>query len=120
MTPESYDHNQLLTLARKAEAAATDGDPERLENAALTLFEALINHVDLERSDLAQLAPAQRRLLVRGQQRMVDLLVDLAVEAQVPGPCRCHQLTRELSARLSLQAEDERRAGIASSGSIGR
>lgn len=112
MSPADHDHNRLLTLARKAEAAADDGDPERLENAALTLFEALIGHVDRERSDLAQLAPGQRRLLVRGQQRVVDLLVDLAVEAQVPGPCRCHDLTRELSARLSLQAEDERRAGI--------
>lgn len=113
MAPASYDHNQLLTLARKAEAAATDGDPVRLENAALTLFEALIVHVDLERSELAQLAPAQRRLLVRGQQRVVDLLVDLAIEAQAPGPCRCHDLTRELSARISIQADDERRAGIA-------
>lgn len=120
MAHASYNHNQLLTLARKAEAAATDGDPERLESAALTMLEALIAHVDLERSELARLAPAQRRLLIRGQQRVVDLLVDLAIEAQEPGPCQCNQLTRELSARLSLQAEDERRAGIASSGPAGR
>ncbi|MEO6987338.1 MAG: hypothetical protein ABI239_01675 [Aquihabitans sp.] len=113
MTPASHGHSQLLTLARKAEAAASDGDPERLENTALTLFEALIAHVDQERSDLAQLAPAQRRLLVRGQQRVVDLLVELAIEAQAPGPCQCTRLSRELSARLSLQADDERRAGIA-------
>ncbi len=115
MSPAPHDHNRLLTLARKAEAAADDSDPERLENAALTLFEALVTHVDLERSGLAHLAPGQRRLLVRGQQRVVDLLVDLAIEAQTPGPCRCPQLAHELSARLSLQAEDERRAGIAPS-----
>lgn len=113
MNHASHDHNRLLTLARKAEAAATDGDPERLENAALTLFEAFVAHVELERTELAQLAPAQRRLLVRGQQRMVDLLVDLAIEAQTPGPCRCPDLAHELSARLALQADDERRAGIA-------
>ena len=106
------DHDALLTLARKAEAAARDGDRDRLETAALHLFEALADHVGAERVDLAHLPPGEGRLLLRGQQRLVDLLVELAVAAQSPGPCQCAHLAQQLSAHLSLQAGDERLAGI--------
>ena len=49
---------------------------------------------------------------MRGQQRLVDLLVELAVAAQSLGECRCDHLAQQLSAQLSLQAGDERLAGI--------
>lgn len=107
------DHDALLTLARKTEAAAHDGDRDRLETAALHLFEALLDHVGAERLDLLHLSPGKDRLLLRGQQRVIDLLVELAVAAQSPGPCDCDNLARQLSAQLSLQADDERLAGVA-------
>jgi hypothetical protein len=107
------DHDALLTLARKTEAAAHDGDRDRLDTAALHLFEALVDHVGAERADLVYLSPGESRLLLRGQQRVVDLLVELAVAAQAPGPCHCDNLAQQLSAQLSLQADDERHAGVA-------
>jgi hemerythrin-like domain-containing protein len=107
------DHDALLTLARKTEAAAHDGDRDRLETAALHLFEALLDHVGAERLDLVHLSPGEGRLLLRGQQRVVDLLVELAVAAQLPGPCHCNNFAQHLSAQLSLQADDERLAGVA-------
>lgn len=107
------NHDALLTLAHKTEAAAHDSDRDRLETTSLHLFEALVDHVDAERLDLAHLAPGEGRLLLRGQQRVVDLLVELAVAAQSPGPCHCDNLAQHLSAQLSLQADDERLAGVA-------
>lgn len=103
-------HEDLLTLARKTEAAARDRDPARLEAAALRLFEALVDHVGVERVGLLQLPPGEARLLLRGQQRVIDLLVDLAVAAESAGPCRCDVLAQQLLARLALQAEDERQS----------
>jgi hypothetical protein len=107
------EHDALLTLARKTEAAAHDGDRDRLEAAALHLFEALVEHVGAEQFDLSHLAPGEGRLLSRGQQRIVGLLVELAIGAEAPGPCRCDDLAQQLLAQLSLQADDERLAGVA-------
>lgn len=103
-------HEDLLTLARKVEAAAHDGDRERLETATLHLFEGLVTHVGAERASLLALAPAESRLLERGQQRVVELLVELAADVQMPGPCRCEAVAQELLARLSLLAADEPRS----------
>jgi hemerythrin-like domain-containing protein len=107
------NHEDLLTLARKTEAAARDGDRDRLETAALRLFEALLDHVGAERPALLQLPPGETRLLLRGQQRVIDLLVDLAVATKTPGPCRCDTVAQQLLAQLSLQADDERHRLVA-------
>ena len=101
-------HEALLTLARKAEAAARDGDNDRLEASVLRLLETLGDHVDAERSALLDLSPAQTQLLLRGQQNITGLLIDLAVAAQAPGPCRCDDIAQRLLAELTLQAEGER------------
>ena len=106
LTPP-LSHEALLTLARKTEAAARDGDRDRLEASALHLFEALVDHLGAERPTLSELSPGENRLLQRGQQRVIDMLVDLAVVAQTPGPCRCQALAEQLLALLTLQAEDE-------------
>jgi hypothetical protein len=106
-------HDALLTLARKTEAAARDGDRDRLTAAALRLFEALVDHLGAERLDLLHLSADEGHLLLRGQQHVVDLLVELAVAAQTPGPCNCDNLAQQLTAELTLQAEDERLAGVA-------
>lgn len=109
---QPLNHDALLTLARKTQAAAHDGDRERIEADVLHLYEALADHVGAERLDLLNLPPDEVRTLMRGQQRIVDLLIELAVVAQTPGPCNCEHLAQQLSAELSLQAEHERRAGV--------
>ena len=105
-----HTHDELLTLARKVEAAASDLDQDRLETASLKLYKALREHLDAERSDLVRLPPPETRLLTRGQQRVLDELAELAARAHTPGPCRCAARARKLAARLYLQAGDERRA----------
>jgi len=103
-------HDALLTLARKTQAAAEDGDRDRLEEAARHLLEAVADHVGGERVALGRLAPDERRRLLEGQKRVIDLLVELAVAAHASGPYRCKDLTQQLFAELGTQAEDERLA----------
>lgn len=108
------DHDALLTLARKTEGAARDHDPDRIETHALHLFQALVEHLLAERSALLQVAPAQARLLERGQQRVVDLVVELAATAASdPDECDCDQVAANLLAELTLQVGDERQARLA-------
>lgn len=104
------DHDQLLTLAYKTQAAAHDHDGDRVEGHALRLFRALADHLDAERSDLLRVAPADARLLERGQQRIVGLLVELAASAATDeSDCRCDRLADVVLAELTVQADDERR-----------
>jgi len=104
------DHEGLLTLARKLEGAVSDGDRDRLATAAQRLSEALVDHVGAERPALLQLPADESLLLLRGQQRVMDLVVDLTHAAENPGPCRCPDVARQLLAQLTLQAGDERRS----------
>jgi hemerythrin-like domain-containing protein len=101
-------HDALLTLTHKAEAAARDGNRDRVESAALHLFETLVAHVDAERQALTRLPPGEHRLLARGQQRIIDLVVDLATEAASTEPCHCHDTVDRLLGFLTMQADDER------------
>lgn len=101
-------HEDLLTLARKVEAAAQDGDRDRLQTADLRLFEALVDHLGREMAALVQLPPAQARILRQGQQRIVDTVVDLAARAALSGDCDCESVAQDLMAELELQAHDER------------
>jgi hypothetical protein len=105
---EPLGHEELLTLARKTVAAAHDGDRERLESAALRLFDALMDHVDAERVELLRLPPGDGRLIARGQERVVNLLADLAFSVTAGGACQCEALAEQLLAHLALQADDER------------
>jgi hypothetical protein len=107
----TLNHDQLLTLASKTRAAAQDHDPDRLETDALRLFQSLVDHVLAERPVLLHTPPAEARLLERGQQRVVNLLVELAATAaERPDECRCDHVAEELVAELALQADDERHA----------
>jgi hypothetical protein len=104
------DHDKLLTLAFKAQAAAHDGDSDRLEAGARKLFAALSEHVAAERASLRRVPPDDARLLMRGQQRIVDLVVDLTAGAtEDRGHCRCDRVADDLVAELTLQADEERR-----------
>ncbi len=110
------DHEALLTLARKVEAAARDDDHERLTVAVQRLSDALVDHLSAERPQLARLPPGPGHLLEDGQERILELLADIArVVAQSPTPDPRYgvNLVRQVSAELSLQAEHERLAGIA-------
>lgn len=102
-------HEALLTLALKTEAAARDGDRERVETTVLRLLDALLHHVGAERPALLRLPAAEAQPLLWGQQRLIDILVDLAIAAQTPGACRCDAVAQQLLAHLSMQADNERR-----------
>ena len=104
-------HEGLLTLARKVQAAAEDGDIRRLEQAASYLLDELTIHVLDERTALVALTPNKERMLARGQARLVS---DAAALAEGISACcagqteQCVDRAEELVARLYLQARDER------------
>ncbi len=103
-------HEALLTLARKVHAAADDDDPQRLEQAALHLFDALATHVRDEDVTMGALSPALVRILGRGQERLLSLAAELAAEAAAGCTSTselCRTRTEELLALLVLQARDE-------------
>ena len=106
-------HEALLTLARKVQAAAEDGDIHRLEHAASYLLDELALHVLDERTALVALAPNEERMLARGQAHLVSDAAALA-EAISTGCAgqteQCVDRAEDLVARLYLQAHDERLA----------
>lgn len=106
-------HEALLTLARKVQAAAEDGDIHRLEQAASYLLDELAPHVLDERTALVTLAPSEERMLARGQAHLVSDAAAL-VEATTTGCAgqtkQCVNRVQELLTRLYLQARDERLA----------
>ena len=74
------------------------------------LSRALTDHVMAEHPALLRMAAEDRRLLERGQQRLVDLVVALAAAAAADDQdCRCAGLADNLLAELTLQADEERR-----------
>jgi hypothetical protein len=101
-------HEQLLTLARKVQAAAHDRDQHRLDAAYLRLLDALHTHLDAEHDALRCLSQDKQRVLARGQRRLMALLAKVSPQAQRQSPCSCAQIADELLARLALQASDER------------
>lgn len=107
----SLSHEDLLTLARKTEIAAREGDRSRLGAAALGLREALLVHLDAERPALLQLPVRQSGMLLGGQQRLVDLLGELGA-AGTDEPSRCGDVAQLLVAKLTMQADAERRSPL--------
>jgi hypothetical protein len=106
------DHGALLTLAHTSAAAARDDDRDRLEAATLRLFEALVEHLATEHPELGHLPPGDARRVSRGQQRVVESVVDLAASVasrrQSDRDGRCSDLAQNVVARLTVQSEDER------------
>ena len=110
------DHEALLTLAHRIEAAARDGEHDRLLSTARRFSQALSDHLDAERPIVACRPPGDRRRLERGQQRVVDLTRELsttAVAAPSGSDRRCAGLAARLVAELVVQAGDERRQSVA-------
>jgi hypothetical protein len=106
-------HEALLTLARKARAAAEDGDIHRLEQAVSRLLDELALHILEERPALMALPPSDERILARGQGHLLFEVAALA-EATATGCAgqtkQCVNRAQELLSRLYLQARDERLA----------
>ncbi len=113
MTMPALDHGGLLTLVRKAHAAAGDADIKRLNDDLETFVHALAAHLDNEMLLLTRVPPGEARILRRGQARVSAAARALLHEAtgsaaDVPGRCAAH--TEQLLALLALQARDERLA----------
>jgi len=109
MDTRTFTHEELLTLARKVQAAARDHDVHRLARARLRLAGALTTHLEGEHETLARVPQPQRDVLARGQQRLMDLLSELATPIRTE-PRRDHaHIADDLLHTLGLQAADEHR-----------
>lgn len=107
------DHERLLTLARRINAAAGDGDVERLRRAVTEFADALADHLQTERPRMASVTPAEERILRRGQARLWSSTSELLHDAR--GSCEgrrgaCASHAEELLAQLTMQAHDEARS----------
>lgn len=109
--PTRPDHDELLGLAARLRlVSGSSAGSIECEVASLGLLGALAAHLDDERAEMARLAPGTTRMLLRGQRRLIELAIEAALASQHLSPRPCAELADELLARLSLQADDERRA----------
>ena len=110
MDTRTLTHEELLTLARKVQAAAHDDDSHRLTYARVRLAGALTAHLEAEHEALARVPEPQREVLARGRQRLVHLLTELATPGRgEPRRDRSH-IADDLLHALGLQAADEHRS----------
>ena len=101
-------HLSLVEVARELPAIANKGDHVQLSLAATSLLEAFVRHAENERSMVLRLPPITARLVENGQQRVVDRLVSLVLEADLEeAPCRCVSLADEISALIDVQIMSE-------------
>jgi hypothetical protein len=113
LDPESYEravprHAHLIEMARELPSIANKGDHARLSVAASSLLEAFVRHAEEERALVLRLPPITARLVENGQQRVVDRLVSLVLEADLAGePCRCVVLADEVASLIDVQIMSE-------------
>ena len=101
-------HAQLLEMARELPTIANKGDHARLSGAASSLLEAFVRHAEQERRLVLRLPPFTARLVENGQQRVVDRLVSLVLEADLAEqPCRCSPLADEVASLIEVQIVSE-------------
>ncbi|MGH9919194.1 MAG: hypothetical protein ACRD6W_10060, partial [Nitrososphaerales archaeon] len=104
--PES--HLRLIEMARELPPIANKGDHTRLSLAASFLLESFVRHAEEERSLVLRLPPITARLIENGQQRVVDRLVSLVLEADLAEePCRCAELADEIASLIDVQIMSE-------------
>lgn len=111
-TVSPLGHEALLTLARKLDGAASDGDRDRVEFTVRRLLDALIDHIRAEQARMEGLAPEKCCELKRRQQQLVDDLLQIAREVMNQDPGRSDRLAGKVLAELTAQAEDERSSGL--------
>jgi hypothetical protein len=101
-------HVHLIDMAHELPAIANKGDHVRLSLAASSLLEAFVRHAEDERSLVLRLPPITARLVENGQQRVVDHLVSLVLEADLAEePCRCALLADEVASLIEVQIMSE-------------
>ena len=106
---EEYSvHRLLLDMAHGLAPLANKGDHAKLSEEAAALLELYVRHAEAERPTVLRLPPFTARLIEHGQQRVVDRLVSLVLEADldVP-PCRCVALADEVASLLEVQIVSE-------------
>jgi hypothetical protein len=104
--PES--HLRLIEMARELPPIANKGDHTRLSLAASCLLDAFVRHAEEERALVLRLPPITARLIENGQQRVVDRLVSLVLEADLAEePCRCSLLADEIASLIDVQIMSE-------------
>jgi hypothetical protein len=105
---EFSTHTRLIELARELPPIANKGDHSRLSDAASTLLESFVHHAEDERFLVLRLPPFTARLVENGQQRVVDRLVSLVLEADLAEqPCRCSELAEEVASLIEMQIVSE-------------
>ncbi len=106
--PGSWAHARILEMARELPAVANKGDHARLSWEASALLEAFVRHAEDERGLVLRLPPLTARLVEKGQQRVVDRLVSLVLEADLAeDPCRCPRLADEVASLIEVQIVSE-------------
>jgi hypothetical protein len=105
---EPPGHRRLIEMARELGPIANKGDHGRLSDHASTLLEAFVRHAECERPLVLRLPPFTARLVEHGQQRVVDRLVSLVLEADLAEePCRCVELADEVASLVEVQIMSE-------------
>ncbi len=101
-------HRVLLEMAHELGPIANKGDHAKLSDSASALLEAFVRHAEAERPMVLRLPPFTARLVEHGQQRVVDRLVSLVLEADLAEePCRCSVLTEEIASLMEVQIMSE-------------
>lgn len=101
-------HRRILEMARELPALANKGDHALLSREASALLELFVRHADDERPLVLRLPPLTARLVHKGQQRVVDHLVSLVLEADLAEvPCRCTRLADEVTSLIEVQIMSE-------------
>jgi hypothetical protein len=102
------DHRRLIEMARELGSVANKGDHARLSDEASALLEAFVRHAENERPLLLRVPSFTARLIENGQQRVVDRLVSLVLEADLAEvPCRCAERAEEVASLMELQIISE-------------
>lgn len=101
-------HARILEMARELPALANKGDHALLSREASTLLELFVRHAEDERPLVLRLPPLTARLVQKGQQRVVDHLVSLVLEADLAEePCRCSALADQVTSLVEVQIVSE-------------
>lgn len=110
MDGEHWDreHEELLELAGRAEAAARSHDHETLLATTRCLLTTLAMHLDNERGQQRLVGNAVGAYRARDEQRVVEEFVNLVRTAtRSDAQCRCERLAGTALRRLRHQIEVE-------------
>lgn len=101
-------HLRLIEMARELPTIANKGDHTALSLAAAALLEDFVRRAEIERPLVMRLPPVTARLIQHGQQRVVDRLVSLVLEADIGEvPCTCSQRAEEIASLIDVQIMSE-------------